>query len=722
MRFDAISAKPHPAGNRVELGWRFPAAPDFTGVRVVRREGSHPIGPDDGVTVAQGIGTEAVVDGGLKGETVYYYSLFGYRGDPPEYDIDRANRIDVLVSAPHDQAGQMQALLPAVYARYDLRFPEVVPPAMTDSDKQRGQLRRFLDLPGAQLDLLQSYAKAALDLCDVNRTPGRLLPLLADWIAWKTDYQLEVETQRNEISQAPFVYQTVGLKPTIEATVKRISGWESRTKEFVHNVVRSNQPERLNLWLKTSDGTDWSAPAQLLSLDYAYDARPAAVRDAGGTSWLFTHTLGNGFWRVRYKRTGAGGEWLPSEPLAQAANATNKYPTATLAGGTPWVFWLERDESTGLWRIVNSIWDGARWSEPEPLPFAANDPRQPAALSDGAGNVWLFWLERTATGRELRYNRHDGAAWGAPIAFPLDGGVDPRVEAELSVLFDPATTRIWLVWSRDTTLAGDQTRREIAYRIKGDANFDAANWTAVQTFPKPGGGDYHDREPAARLDAGGRTELYWSANRDPQGYGIWRSVLTNEGANTWSAPERLTEGPYSQRAPLPIALNGEIGLIFGANQSITYPSAVYAATVSTDFRYAGATAVDTRNTAKIGLRGAFEDFAAYTYDTGPLGNRGNDDWYARDTVGLYLAADTLDADRVDSAVDRIRGVLGGFMPMTDRAVFITASDRHDEYAYTYEAPGADEPRFISESFNDALTAVAEDTVLEAGEDFTDALE
>jgi phage tail-like protein len=721
MRLQAIVAVSHPAGNRIDLSWGLPTAA-FPGVRVVRREGSHPTAPDDGVVVAEGISLVSAADSGLKGETVYYYALFRYRGDPREYDIDRANRVAALATAPHDHAGQMYALLPAVYHRYDTKLPETILPTMAEADRRRGQLRRFLELPGAQLDLLHSFAKAALDLHDVERAPGDLLPLLAGWIGWNTDHRLEIEAQRNEIRHAPFVYRTVGLKPAIEATVKRISGWESRSKEFVHNVFRSNAPERLNLWVKHSVGADWGAPAELLSLDYAYQGRPAAVRDGDDALWLFHHAYANRRREIRAKRHDATDGWAPSQPLPQTPHTDNQHPAAARAGGTPWVFWVEHDATTGSARLVSSLWNGSRWSEPEPLPFAAVDPRAPSAIVDHVGNVWLFWLERVGQGRQLRYSRHDGAAWGAPLTFPLDAGAGPRVEADPFVLFDAVSTRIWVLWSRATVLAGDQTRREIAWRVKSNADFDAAGWSGVNVLPRPAGADYHDREPAARLDAAGRLELYFSSNRGAQGYGVWRSVLTDAATNTWDAAQGITQGPYAQHAPLAVPAGDDTWLIYRSNESLSYPSAVYGATVSTDFRYAGSTTADVRNADKIGLRGAFEDFATYTYDAGPPGGRGNDDWYARDTVGLYLEADTLDAGRVSAGIERLRGVLGEFMPITDRAVFITAAERHDDHVYTYAAPGAETPRFIVEHYGDALTAVSEDAALAPGEDFSDALE
>ena len=70
-------------------------------------------------------------------------------------------------------------------------------------------------------------------LRDLENVDSRLLPLLAQWIGWHIDHRLEVGLQRNEIRNAPHLYRSLGLSFTVEATVKRLIGWESRTKEFV---------------------------------------------------------------------------------------------------------------------------------------------------------------------------------------------------------------------------------------------------------------------------------------------------------------------------------------------------------------------------------------------------------------------------------------------------------------------------------------------------------
>src|SRR5262249_8437003 len=150
---------------------------------------------------------------------------------------------------------------------------------------------------------------------------------------------------------APYLYKTIGLIPTVEATVKRSLGLESRTKEFVHNIARSNQPERLNLWMRQRNSTGaWSVPSAPLSLDFAYEGRPAVARDADGTQWLFYHTLRKRQWRVWCKSFRDDLGWSASQPLS-AGQCIDKYPTAVLQRTTLWVFWTSYDASAQSWQL-----------------------------------------------------------------------------------------------------------------------------------------------------------------------------------------------------------------------------------------------------------------------------------------------------------------------------------------------------------------------------------
>jgi hypothetical protein len=675
MRLRNITAQAHAAGNRIDLAWTNPDPVNFPGVRVVRRTGTHPLNENDGVIVADDLGLLSASDTGLNGETVYYYSLFPFKPGPPkQFEGDLHNRASAIATGPYDFAGRMYALLPALYHRYDEAQGPTSDTAVAPADRLKGQLRRFLDLPGSQLDQIYSLARAALEFHNLDRVEGSLLPLLAQWIGWNTDYGLEIGAQRSELRFAPSIYETVGLIPTVEATVKRVSNWESRTKEFVHNVARTNQPERLNLWSMLRPPAGSFGVPSLASLNFVYEGRPTAVREADGSLSFFYQTYRRHGWDIWTKQFVAG-QWQPSSPVVDQPGL-DTHPIAAMQGAVLWLFWESCDPSEPVggrkWRLNFSTRTGGTWSAPAVFSDAATERRSPAAAVDDAGGLWLFWLERTTSGWAVRYNRHDGTNWlPAPVDFPADAGVDPRVESDLYLMFHPtsATQRLWLFWARhDPGGPPGQSRWTIAYRIKQSTNPATSDWSVVRTLPKVAP-DNHDREPSPLIAPGGNIELFWSSSRNG-GWTLFHATL-DIGAFNWSAPQQLAGTPFSNRAPLAVDTGAGVLLAFRSNQSLLYSSAVYGATQTLDARYGGATTADTRNAAKIALQGKLDDFQTYTYDAGESGVRSNEDRIARDTIGLFLTPDTADPARIHEIVSKLANVLAGFMPATERAVFIT---------------------------------------------------
>jgi hypothetical protein len=675
VRLTDITATAHSSGNRIDLSWTNPAPVQAPGVRVVRRTSTHPADPDDGTVVADGTGLTSVSDTGLQGETVYYYTLFPFSGTPPVYDPDPHNRVSALAIAPYDFAGQMYAMLPAIYRRYDAgRIPAAGTGLPSDADK--GELLRFLDLSGGELDRLYSLARAALALTDLDRVEGTLLPLLAAWIGWPTNYGLPVVTQRNEIRAAPWIYHTIGGVANLDATVTRVTGWPNRTKEFVHNVARTNQPERLNLWsaLRGTSGS-FSEPA-LASVNFAYDGRPTAVHDADGSTLFFYHTLRLHGWDIWFKRYAAGA-WQPSQPVVDRPGI-DKHPSAALAGDRLWLFWQSYDPAQApadqFWRIWFTTRTGVTFAEPAVFGDPGTERRMPTAVADGTG-LWLFWLEQVAGTWQVRYNRHDGTDWQLATAqtLPPDAGQPPRVDDDLFALFHPTSANqpLWLFWARhEPGGPPGQTRWSVVYRIKQSLDPAAQDWSPIQPLPKTGAGGYHDRQPAALLTADGNIELYASSTENG-GWTIVRNTLAI-GPLTWGTAEQVVGPPYARRGPLAVGTDTGTLLVFRSNQSLTYASDTFGATQILDDRYAGTTTVDTTGTAKMALRGQYEDFQTYTYDAGQQGIRTNDNRIARDTVGLYLTPGTTDPDEVKAMLSRLANELPGFLPVTARAVFIAS--------------------------------------------------
>ena len=701
MRLQQLTATPHPTGNWISLHWKNPASDQYPGVRVVRREDTHPTTINDGTVVAEGEGLETAEDRGLKGETVYYYTLFPYRVSPLQYHFDPHNRTAAMVTAPYNTAGQMYDLLPSIYHRYD-----------TESR----QLRRFLDLPGEQFDQLYSFAAALLNAYNLDHVDGRLLPLLAEWIGWQTDYRLEIAKQRNEIRYAPYLYQTMGLIPTLEATVKRLLGWESRTKEFVHNVFRSNCPERLNIWLRQRNGRgEWSQPTKPLSLNFAYEGRPSAVRDGNGKLWLFYHTLKQNRWEIWYKTYTPDEQWLPSQPLNNNRLSIEKYPTAVLQGERLWVFWSTYVEAESRWQIHYRTYTNADWSGVQPLIDDGQDRRQPWAVTDTSNGLWLFWIESIDGKQQLKYNRHDGTNWqpADAVTFPLASGQDPRAVNDVFVLIHPteATQSLWVFWARqEPSGTVSQTRWQIAYRVKqGLDPTVTSDWSEVRTLPWAAPGN-DDRGLSALVREDGNIELFWSSTRSGS-WSIWQTLLAPT-THTWDTAEPITTGPYSQHAPLCIADPEGTLLIYRSNQSITYSSQIYGATETTDFRYVGCTTVDTRNLTKLNLREQFDDCQTYTSVVIPKGRpQSSDDWYAwyarRDTVGLYLTPTTADPGLLQRDQELLKNVLPQFLPIQTRVEFFL------------------QPAEVEESYDTIqnVTELAEDVgLLNEAEIYTDGVE
>ncbi|MDH5575258.1 MAG: phage tail protein, partial [Nitrospirota bacterium] len=501
MKLNNITAMPHASGNQLVLSWENPDPGGFPGVRVVRRERTHPTSPQpgsprEGVVVADTNptspehrpvlqtqeGSYRVIDTNLQGETVYYYTLFPYpAGDPPVYAIDERNRTAAMATSPSNLAGRMYDLLPGINYRYDTVLPKATAPVI-DEDRQKGQLRRFLDLPGEQLDQLHSATTALLDLYNVDRVDGRLLPLLAEWIGWKTDHRLEFATQRNHIRDALSIYKTIGVIPSVEATVKRILGWESRVKEFVHNVSRSNQPERFNIWARSRNAAgEWSTPAEPLSLAFSHEGRPSSVYDANGTLWVFFHTFRNNQWDIWFKTLeawtidpafqGALNAGIISKDLEQAF-ALEGYTLSRLAKvekhETTWLVKDREHHQTYELFVDAGQLHVYRWAPSQRLTHGDHIHKHPTAVLRN-GMLWVMWdtyNEQTHTW-QIHYQTYQDGAWSAVTALAHDGIQRKRPSAVVDHL-----DHIWLFWLEETAGAWElkYQREEAGAWVVGNAH------------------------------------------------------------------------------------------------------------------------------------------------------------------------------------------------------------------------------------------------------------
>jgi phage tail-like protein len=411
-----LRAEADPRGGRVELSWVTPRAvdfPDFRGVKVLRRAGSYPdaqqLAADPGVFDDDETGAglpAAFTDTGLKAETVYYYAVAAYDGaHPPNHFV---SYVSALATAAYGTGERMYEELPGQYQRFDTVLPPDAP-LLDPLDSQKGQLRRFVEMFGLQFDLMRSYASVMRSFSDVERVDGALLPLLAQWLGWQTDYSLPLSKQRNEVRYAPHFYRTTGIAANLKATLNRLTTWDAQLKEFAHNVMRANDPERLTINEMTRRQGTWGA-ARETTADWSFEGRPSVVSEGEGQQWLFYHA------RHKARAAGSGGgettrdsshvwfklcnfgEWLPAQQLTDGASL-NRAPCAVRreADGSFLVFY-HAPVADGLGGRATRLrlsalaagrpYQPARLKGTEPAPFAlAEGEALNLSVDSGAGAV-----------------------------------------------------------------------------------------------------------------------------------------------------------------------------------------------------------------------------------------------------------------------------------------------------------------------------------------------
>ncbi|HEX8722751.1 MAG TPA: hypothetical protein VF736_19190, partial [Pyrinomonadaceae bacterium] len=364
-----------------------------------------------------------------------------------------------------------------------------------------------------------------------------------------------------------------------------------------------------------------------------------------------------------------------------AADAAGRVRLASQSAGAESSVVVDTGESSAAAKLGFGV--------PPPPHGVAADDAEPAAFEDADGGVWLFWSSRrdSRTWR-IWYNRFDGSAWGRPRVLTA-GAVADR---EPFVLYDPSVSdKIWVFW----TGRKQNGRKNVFWRTTSVLDYAAhadGVW-AERELALDGTGEYDNEEPSGVLLDAGRVELYFTSNR-AEGQHVWSNVVTAAGQG---ADARLTEGQFTRRGAAAVRLDADTTrLVFRSNESRAHDSQVYPAARTVDARHSGSTTIDTRNSGKFGALGRIRDTMHYLYDT----RRGNDNWYARDTVGIYLTPDTDDAALIIRKRNQIESLLRSFLPIQVRAVLII-QQVFPELAYTYASPQHAEPRFVVERWLDS---------------------
>ncbi len=652
--------------------------------------------PDSGDRVY----TISVADLGVEAEVCYYYALFV--DDTPS--ARPSLRASATAAAEYGFTEQLYRLLPGVYRYYDEPSPD---------ERGRGPLRGYLGVCGAALDYLRSRAEGLRGLHDVQHTGAGLLPHLARYIGWDLDLTRDEIAQRMEIMFAPELYRKVGTIPSLQALVNRVTGWDCRIKEFVHNVCLSNAPETLHLWdiwsiSRSESAVPWQMPA-LCTMADNYDGRPACAVDAGGSVRLFWHAgqnNGREIWCQNLDHPGTFPRRVnlyphddPGSPLPNAGS-----PAVAAVDDQLWLFCESGPPGKREIRWAADLSpDGALPQPARNLTPYPGDHANPAVAVLG-GQVWLFWQSGRRESTDIRARVYTGGQWGPPLRITTPG---LRHWAPAAVVYNNV---LWLFYGED--FIGPQGMgSRLCCRT-----FDGSRWLAWEGVVTAGP---YDESPAPVVWENKIWLFFHSRNTRGQ----WQLRRKTFDGNEWDQRYPVNEHPAEDKEPAALVDSKGYLRVFWRSQRRGYfrePSEEQ----GRGYPFLSCT-VDTRNTEMLShvklRKEAFDNRVHYTYDTRApgAGGKNNDAWCARDTVGVYLTPDTLDEELIIRGRELAEGLIQRFLPVQTRIVLIIEPPVVLEKVYTYDFPDDKPQRFIEEQYVNILER--DEQYDGPAEDYTDAL-
>lgn len=357
-----------------------------------------------------------------------------------------------------------------------------------------------------------------------------------------------------------------------------------------------------------------------------------------------------------------------------------------------------------------------------------------AAVVDGAGEVVLFWSTHTGGRWEIVASRWNGVAWapGAAVRIAPEVQADTASAHREPCAVRDAAGRLWLVWARNEPGMTSDDRMLDSWTLRRrvlPAGAPLTTWgpeAAVTTVPAgPGLQRITDREPGLIVEAGPPevVRVYFRSDR-AGGPDLWQAAI-NTTTLAIAPAGQVTDGAQIDGWPAPVAMpHGESWLLLRSDRSVPLarvgirplpPSdhrvirrptgprwigrsrSVRAPDTGTIHRYAGTTTPLLRDAARIARSRRWDDLLAYTPDK-PLGEylprddpRYVDqvlrtvDLYTRGTIQLFISEVVPASSIAVNVVERLRAALTRYLPINVRLVVDLAPQPFEEDVYTASA-------------------------------------
>lgn len=206
-------------------------------------------------------------------------------------------------------------------------------------------------------------------------------------------------------------------------------------------VILVHQGAPTNRWSyrrrKHTDNTWVDAALQPLSATVAPQRDLHAAVDAAGDVWS-AFRAGND---VRAQRLTPATGVVANEITLDSTLGVDQNPfVLPRAAGGVWVFF---NSPAGLHL---GRFDGGAWQPVQALPDAAAGDREPSAVEEPDGGVWLFWTRGAVGAGDIYFRRRDPATgtWAPPRALVQSAGDDNSPFPLIA-----ANHAIWTFWSSD---------------------------------------------------------------------------------------------------------------------------------------------------------------------------------------------------------------------------------------------------------------------------------
>lgn len=528
MSITQVTATAHPQGSRIDIHWQ-DSTQRYAGVGIARRSDRYPETLQDSDLRDSGdnpvywlvSNANTFIDREACPEKPYYYTLFPFRESESELEDSAKVSVSGMATADNGFNHYLQDLLPAIYQRYD---------------HDTGLLSRFIELLSSEMNSIYSYASFARKVNHIDSAPGEMLPLLAEWIGWQLDYQRSIKSQRQAIKQAPSIYQRVGLIPTLEAMVKRATSLENRSKEFVHNIFRSNNPAINNLWQITrNDDEEWDSVdgeqlEKLVSLDFNFEGNASLCQDETGGAWLFYHTQRGQRWEIWYKRSSH--QEIPKELLTdlEQSQLTSRllgelhqrgltfieqdspietvHGNSFLVGESPNQILIEQGLET-LEAYDLRLESRFNFGPSQPLSSGEQIQKNPTVLAHD-NMLWVVWSVYDAeTARwSLRFRVRENASWNMEMPFVIGSGDEDVVTQRRDPKLLLIGNYLWLFWFE----SDDGIDWFISF-----SQYNSDTWQAPMRAVISEGGEAHSEvlpKDLSVVERNGRIYLAWTSNQE----------------------------------------------------------------------------------------------------------------------------------------------------------------------------------------------------------------